>query len=479
MDYGVGPSVQHMHSSEVSALGLAGISPADLAAPSQLHASMQAAGPSSSLHSNLYVKGFGADWDEPTLQSYFAPYGVIECIRIVKNVRPLPGAVARQAYGFVKLQNVDQARAAIAALNGCTLGPGLLLEVKFADADAGIPTSLSGQQPSDNLYIRNLGPGWNEVSLAELFLPFGAVRECRVLHTGDKTKGGGALVRMGTADEAARAIDGLNNSYPPGAALPLLVRFADTPEEKARKMAKKERFVPRYTPYGPPQQQQHGGLMQRPPPDPVQGGLLGQSSSLPAGFTAFDSGSAGPFGGPATASVQPRFDSGFDPSPGPYDPMQPGVSYDRAAFDPTAGGGYDPYGQQQQSVTAAGPGAGPYLNGGDVGVISPYQSGASGTPSNGHSLLLQQSNSGPQPSSIYIKNLPPETDKLYLYEKFAPFGGVASVKVLADEATGQCRGVGFVNYVDSTSAMQAVGAMHNLRMGERILHVSLQTHRMR
>ena len=35
----------------------------------------------------------------------------------------------------------------------------------------------------------------------------------------------------------------------------------------------------------------------------------------------------------------------------------------------------------------------------------------------------------PQATSLYIKNLPPEADKLFLYERFAPHGGIASVKV--------------------------------------------------
>lgn len=32
-----------------------------------------------------------------------------------------------------------------------------------------------------------------------------------------------------------------------------------------------------------------------------------------------------------------------------------------------------------------------------------------------------------------------EADKLFLYEKFAPYGGILSVKVLTDGATGRCR----------------------------------------
>uniref|UniRef100_A0A061QQP4 Rna-binding region rnp-1 domain-containing protein n=1 Tax=Tetraselmis sp. GSL018 TaxID=582737 RepID=A0A061QQP4_9CHLO len=80
-------------------------------------------------------------------------------------------------------------------------------------------------------------------------------------------------------------------------------------------------------------------------------------------------------------------------------------------------------------------------------------------------------------TSLYVKNLPPEADKLYLYEKFAIYGGIASVKVLLDEATGACKGVGFINYVDPNAAMEAIHAMNGLKVGDKQLHVSLQTHR--
>lgn len=63
---------------------------------------------------------------------------------------------------------------------------------------------------------------------------------------------------------------------------------------------------------------------------------------------------------------------------------------------------------------------------------------------------------GAGPCSVYIKNLPPEADKLFLYERFAQHGAVISVKVLPDETTGQCKGVGFVNYAVPAGAMLAV-----------------------
>ena len=54
----------------------------------------------------------------------------------------------------------------------------------------------------------------------------------------------GGLVRLTGLEAAAAAIEQLNASPPlPGAALPLLVRYADTAEEKQRKAAKKERLA--------------------------------------------------------------------------------------------------------------------------------------------------------------------------------------------------------------------------------------------
>ena len=68
-----------------------------------------------------------------------------------------------------------------------------------------------------------------------------------------------------------------------------------------------------------------------------------------------------------------------------------------------------------------------------------------------------------------------QTDKLFLYEKFGPFGPVLSVKVLANEQ-GQCKGVGFVNFGDADSAARAVQHMNGAAIGDRRLFVALQTH---
>ncbi len=75
--------------------------------------------------------------------------------------------------------------------------------------------------------------------LVTLFAPYGTVRECKLLPAPpDSHLGGGALVRLCSAEEAEKAIEGINTwaatTGTGTGTFPILVRFADSPEEKAR-----------------------------------------------------------------------------------------------------------------------------------------------------------------------------------------------------------------------------------------------------
>lgn len=59
-----------------------------------------------------------------------------------------------------------------------------------------------------------------------------------------------------------------------------------------------------------------------------------------------------------------------------------------------------------------------------------------------------------------------------MYEKFAEFGGVKNVKVLLSE-DGKCKGVGFVNYVDTASATKAIQAMNGAKIEDKEIQVSM------
>jgi hypothetical protein len=92
---------------------------------------------------------------------------------------------------------------------------------------------------------QNLPSDLTEEELRDLFAPYGNVVECRVLHSGtaraDSGMGAGALVRMSAVEEAAAAIAHLHNSRLDGVGLPLIVRFADSQEQKAKKAARQQK----------------------------------------------------------------------------------------------------------------------------------------------------------------------------------------------------------------------------------------------
>lgn len=104
-----------------------------------------------------------------------------------------------------------------------------------------------------------------------------------------------------------------------------------------------------------------------------------------------------------------------------------------------AGAGGASYGARAGSVASAASAASLAMSMGSV------CSGAGAGSAGGHSLgglsaagagsaPAQQAYFIPRSSSLYVKNLPPEADKCFLYERFAPFGAIMSVKVRGEGA---------------------------------------------
>ena len=77
-------------------------------------------------------------------------------------------------------------------------------------------------------------------------------------------------------------------------------------------------------------------------------------------------------------------------------------------------------------------------------------------------------------SSICVKGMPPNADRLWLYENFARFGAIQGMRILIDEQTGLCNGTAFINYGDPLAAQRSRQAMSGMRAGEKILHVIVQ-----
>lgn len=73
---------------------------------------------------------------------------------------------------------------------------------------------------------------------------------------------------------------------------------------------------------------------------------------------------------------------------------------------------------------------------------------------------------------LYVGNLPYTIGENELQELFSRVGGVESVSVMRDQATGRARGFGFVEMNTEEGAQKAINELHEYQLGGRNLTVN-------
>ncbi len=74
--------------------------------------------------------------------------------------------------------------------------------------------------------------------------------------------------------------------------------------------------------------------------------------------------------------------------------------------------------------------------------------------------------------NIYVGNLPYSMTQDDLNDLFAPFGAIASARIVNDRETGRSKGFGFVEMNNAAEANQAIEAMNNKEIDGRKLVVN-------
>lgn len=75
-------------------------------------------------------------------------------------------------------------------------------------------------------------------------------------------------------------------------------------------------------------------------------------------------------------------------------------------------------------------------------------------------------------TNIYVGNLSYQTDDRELEDLFAPFGDIASARVITDRETGRSKGFGFVEMPDSAQAEAAITALNDTEIDGRNLRIN-------
>lgn len=178
----------------------------------------------------VFVGSLPPTINDATLQQLFVNYGTIQQSMVNTEKR----------YGFVVYGNMQEAQAAIAAMNGFQLD-GQSLVVKFANnqQQGGGPPGAGGgygpaggaaATPGERLYIKGLPGGCTDQFVRELFASYGTVTDVKVLVTDGKTNDGTgqsvAIIKMGSTTEADWLVANLNGNIPQGLTRPVEVSYA-------------------------------------------------------------------------------------------------------------------------------------------------------------------------------------------------------------------------------------------------------------
>lgn len=194
---------------------------------------------------NVFVKYLPPEVDDKEFHRMFKNYGNIVSCKIMVDQT----SGKSLGYGFVRYSAPSAAQKCIDAMNGLRVSNKRLL-CKLANqssstsynAEYGKNPVLTQQVQSDNLYIKPLLPNTTEDDLRGIFGKFGRIVDCKVMidrMTGLSRQIG--FVRFETAQQAQAVIDEMNGFRLSPGAPPLIIKFADTKEQKEARQSMRAR----------------------------------------------------------------------------------------------------------------------------------------------------------------------------------------------------------------------------------------------
>ncbi|KAJ4896992.1 Polyadenylate-binding protein 2 [Raphanus sativus] len=152
---------------------------------------------------NIFIKNLDKSIDHKALHDTFSAFGnIISCKVAVDSSGQSKG------YGFVQYETEESAQRAMSELNGMLLNDkqvyvGPFLRRQERDSTATV-TKFT------NVYVKNLAESTTDDDLKKAFGEFGEITSAVVMRDGDGKSKGFGFVNFDDADDAAKAVEGLN-----------------------------------------------------------------------------------------------------------------------------------------------------------------------------------------------------------------------------------------------------------------------------
>lgn len=361
------------------------------------------------MQASLYVGELHPDVNEVVLHELFSQIGPVASIRICRD------AITRRSlgYAYVNFHNLSDCERALETLNYVPI-KGIPCRIMWSQRDPALRRSGAG-----NVFIKNLDEAIDNKALHDTFTAFGNIMSCKVVLNSEGKSCGFGFVHFENQEAADLAIEKVNGMLMNGKKVYV-----------GRHISRKER---------------HSRL-----------------EELRANFTNV-------FVKNLDESVD---DDGLNAMFKPYGEIQSAV-IQRDESGKSKGFGFVNFVNHEAAQAAC-----EALNEKEISEGRKLYVGRAQKKSERMDELRRQfenlkmeRNMKYQGVNLYVKNLDEQVDENRLKEEFMPFGALASVKLMVDEA-GRSRGFGFVCFSAPEEASKAIAELNGKLLFGKPLYVA-------
>ncbi|KJE91118.1 poly A binding protein [Capsaspora owczarzaki ATCC 30864] len=192
---------------------------------------------------NVFVKNLPEDTTDAALNDMFSKFGKITSVVIMKS----SDDDKSKGFGFVCYEKVEDAQAAVNALNGTELAGKTLFVAraqKKAEREAELKQRYDAlrlerinKYQGINLYVKNLDDAIDEDKIRTEFAPFGTITSVKIMRDEKGKSRGFGFICFSSAEEATKAVTEMNGQTIQGFPKPLYVALAQRAEDRRAQLA--------------------------------------------------------------------------------------------------------------------------------------------------------------------------------------------------------------------------------------------------